>query len=120
MLHSYNTFCHILLFPFQFQNPMQLKQHFFLKARKLEDVKIMNIKKELTILEVTAPKGQNFTQENYAVLLGKELFDKGEVKRINEGKVITKTNVVLSTSGCAKTYVRLSRKSRNLVWTCKS
>ena len=69
---------------------MQLLPHyFFLETRKLDDVKLINIKEALT-----SPKGQNFSKEHYAILLGKELFNKGEVRRIDEGKVITKSNLI--------------------------
>ena len=34
---------------------------FFLKARKLDDIKLINIKKVLTSLGVPLPKGQHFT-----------------------------------------------------------
>ena len=73
-----------------------LPPYFFLKARKLDEVKLINIKKALTSLGVTSPKGQNFSKEHYAILLGKELFDKGKVRRIDEGKVITKSNLELT------------------------
>ena len=35
--------------------------HYFLKARKLDDIKLIDIKKVLTSLEVPLPKGQHFT-----------------------------------------------------------
>ena len=73
-----------------------LSHNFFLKARKLDDVKLINIKKALTSLGVTSPKGQNFSKEHYAILLGKELFNKGKVRRIDEGKFITKSNLILN------------------------
>ena len=35
--------------------------HYFLKARKLDDIKLIDIKKVLTSLGVPLPKGQHFT-----------------------------------------------------------
>ena len=56
----------------------------------------MNVKKALTKLGVTFPKGQSYGKEALVILLGKELFAKGKVKRIDETKVITKDNLMLS------------------------
>ena len=57
---------HILtLFFFCFQIPKPYAiitlLYFFLKARKLDDIKLINIKKVLTSLGVPLPKGQHFT-----------------------------------------------------------
>ena len=69
---------------------------FVLKARKLDDIKLINIKKVLTSLGVPLPKVQHFTYENYAILLGKEFFAWGAVRRIDEWKVSTKSSLVLN------------------------
>lgn len=53
------------------------------------------IKKSLTEIGVTVGRGQTYSKENLLVLLGKELFDKGKLKRIDKTKVITKENLVL-------------------------
>ena len=56
---------HILtLFFFCFQIPKPyaiITLHYFLKARKLDDIKLIDIKKVLTSLGVPLPKGQHFT-----------------------------------------------------------
>lgn len=68
---------------------------FYLKASKIADVRAMSVKKELTALGVRTT-GQNFTKEQMVVLLGKELFPKGKVRRKDPEKVITKDNLVLT------------------------
>ena len=57
---------------------------FYLKAKKLSDITVMSVKKQLTKLGVTFPKGQSYSKEALVILLGKELFNKGKVKRIDE------------------------------------
>ena len=47
---------------------------FFLHAKKLSDVTVMSVKKALTQLGVTVPKGQSYDKESLVILLGKELF----------------------------------------------
>lgn len=68
---------------------------FYLKATKVSDVKVRTVKKELTTLGIQLPSGQSFTKESLIVLLGKELFKKGKVKRKNSEKIISKDNLVL-------------------------
>ena len=53
----------------------------------------MNFKKALTQLGVTVPKGQSYGKESLVILLGKELFGKGKVRRKDETKVISKDNL---------------------------
>ena len=67
---------------------------FYLKASKIADVKVMSLKKELTSLGIRT-SGQTFSKEQILVLLGKELFAKGKVRRKDPKKVITKDNLVL-------------------------
>ena len=69
---------------------------FFLNAKKLSDVTVVSVKKALTQLGVTVPKGQSYGKESLVILLGKELFGKGKVRRKDETKVITKDNLVLA------------------------
>ena len=55
---------HILTLVFCFQIPKPyaiIILHYFLKARKLDDIKLIDIKKVLTSLGVPLPKGQHFT-----------------------------------------------------------
>ena len=68
---------------------------FFLKAKKLSDVTVTSVKKALTQFGVTVPKGQSYGKESLVILLGKELFGKGKVRRKDETKVISKDNLVL-------------------------
>ena len=69
---------------------------FYLKATKVvSDVKVITVKKELTTLGIRLPSSQSFTKESLIVLLGKELFKKGKVKRKNSEKIISKDNLVL-------------------------
>ena len=68
---------------------------FFLNAKKLSDVTVMGVKKVLTQLGVTVPKGQSYGKESLVILLGKDLFGKGKVWRKDETKVISKDNLVL-------------------------
>ena len=68
---------------------------FFLTVKKLSDVTVMSVKKALTQLGVTVPKGQSYGKESLVILLGKELFGKGKVRRKDETKVISKDNLVL-------------------------
>ena len=56
----------------------------------------MSVKKALTQLGVTVHKGQSYGKESLVILLGKELFGKGKVRRKDETKVITKDNLVLA------------------------
>ena len=69
---------------------------FYLKAKKIGDVNMVTIKKSLTEVGVTTARGQTYSKENLIVLLGKELFDKGKLKRIEKTKVFTKENLVLA------------------------
>ena len=69
---------------------------FYLKAKNIGDVNMVKIKKSLTEIGVTIARGQTYSKENLIVLLGKELFDKGKLKRIDKTKVITKENLVLA------------------------
>ena len=97
----YNTFCRFFFFCFFLLSDSKAICNystalFFLKARKLDDIKLINIKKVLTSLGVPLPKGQHFTLENYAILLGKEFFDRVNVRRIDEWKVITKRSLDLN------------------------
>ena len=69
---------------------------FFLTVKKLSDVTVMSVKKALTQLGVTVPKGQSYGKESLVILLGKELFGKGKVRRKDETKVIAKDNLVLA------------------------
>ena len=48
----------------------------FLNVKKLSDVTVMSVKKVLTQLGVTVPKGQSYGKESLVILLGKELFGK--------------------------------------------
>ena len=57
----------------------------------IDDLKVVMIKKELTSLGVRVPGGQSLSREQMVLLLGKELFAKGKVKRKDSGKVITIT-----------------------------
>ena len=68
---------------------------FYLKATKVSDVKVITVKKELTILGIRLPSSQSFTKESLIVLLGKELFKKGKVKRKISEKIISNDNLVL-------------------------
>ena len=68
---------------------------FYLKATKVSGVKVITVKKELTTLRIRLPSNQSFTKESLIVLLGKELFKKGKVKRKNSEKIISKDNLVL-------------------------
>ena len=68
---------------------------FFLNAKKLSDVTVMSVKNALTQLGVTVPKGKSYGKESLVILLGKELFGKGKVRRKDETKVISKDNLVL-------------------------
>ena len=56
----------------------------------IDDLKVVTIKKELG---VRLPSGQSYSREQMVLLLGKELFAKGKVKRKDSGKVITKDNL---------------------------
>ena len=67
----------------------------FLSAKKLSDVTVMSVKKALTQMGVTVPKGQSYGKESLVILLGKELFGKGKVRTKDETKVISKDNLVL-------------------------
>lgn len=69
---------------------------FYLKAKNIGDVNMVTIKKSLTEIGVTIARGQTYSKENLIVLLGKELFDKGKLKRIEKTKVFTKENLVLA------------------------
>ena len=69
---------------------------FFLNVKKLSDVTVMSVKKALTQLGVTVPKLQSYGKESLVILLGKELFGKGKVRRKDETKVIAKDNLVLA------------------------
>ena len=68
----------------------------FLNVKKLSDVTVMSVKKVLTQLGVTVPKGQSYGKESLVILLGKELFGKGKVRRKDETKVIAKDNLELA------------------------
>ena len=68
---------------------------FYLKASKIADIRVMSVKKELTSLGIRT-SNQTFTKEQMVVLLGKELFAKGKVRRKDPQKVITKDNLVLT------------------------
>ena len=59
---------------------------FYLKATKVSDVKVITVKKELTTLGIRLPSSQSFAKESLIVLLGKQLFKKGKVKRKNSEK----------------------------------
>ena len=61
----------------------------------IDDLKVVTIKKELKSLGVSLPSSQSYGREQMVLLLGKELFAKGKVKRKDSGKVITKDNLVL-------------------------
>jgi len=63
----------------------------------IDDLKVVAIKKELISLGVRLPSGQSYSTEQMVILLGKELFVKGKVKRKDSGKAITiyKDNRVL-------------------------
>ena len=38
---------------------------------------------------MTVPKGQSYSKEGSVIRLGKELFAKGKIKRVDDTKVIT-------------------------------
>jgi len=61
----------------------------------IDDLKVVTIKKELTSLGVRLPSGQSYSRGQMVLLLGKETFAKGKVKRKDSGKVINKDNLVL-------------------------
>ena len=79
------------------QNMAIITGLFYLKATKIGDLKVVSVKKELTCtsLGVRLPSGQPYNKEQMVVLLGKELFAKGKVKRKDPAKVTTKDNLVL-------------------------
>ena len=57
----------------------------------IDDLKVITIKNELTLLRVRLPSGQSYSREQMVLLLSKELF----LKRKDSRKVITKDNLVL-------------------------
>jgi len=61
----------------------------------IDDLKVVRIKKELISLGIRLPSGQSYSREQMVLLLGKEPFAKGKIKRKDSGKVITKDNLVL-------------------------
>ena len=65
---------------------------FYLKAAQVNELSIANLKKD-TRLGVSMPKG-GMEKENLAVIIGKELFTKGLVKRKDERNIITKGNLI--------------------------
>ena len=52
-----------------------------------------------TIIQLGLPglkTGHKYSKENLAVLIGKELYSKGKVKRIDENKVVSKDNLKIA------------------------
>lgn len=68
---------------------------FYLQAKKLKDISVVKVKKELMKLGVTIPKSQTYSKEALVILLGKELFSKEKVVRKDVMKVISKDNLVI-------------------------
>ena len=75
--------------------PLHVVSVFLMKAVFTQHVTVMSVKKALTQLGVTVPKGQSYGKESLMILLGKELFGKGKLRRKEETKVISKDNLVL-------------------------
>ena len=79
----------------------------------IDDLKVVMIKKELTSLGVRLPSGQSYSREQMVLLLGKELFAKGKIKRKDSGKVITKDILFVVNWAGQKIYIIIKPTGTN-------
>lgn len=73
---------------------------FYLKVRKVSDISMPRLKKEAANVGIKFTRGTVPPKEQLLFLLGKELLETGRLQRIDQSKVITRTNLVLNDDKC--------------------
>ena len=67
---------------------------FYLKVRKVSDIIMARLKKEAANVGIKFTRGTMPSTEQLLFLLGKELLETGRLQKMDQSKVITRTNLV--------------------------